>query len=93
MAVRRTLGGGSGANAHIKTQRARGYRFITTVRVLASGIEPTSDTITPSPAQPIPAESLLPPEPIALPPLPQLMTAEAAERKLSDSPKSQDVLY
>ena len=82
MAVRRAIGGGSGANTHIKTQRARGYRFITAVRVLVPGIEPTSDTLTPSSAQPIPAESLLAPEPVALPPLPQPMTAETAERKL-----------
>jgi DNA-binding winged helix-turn-helix (wHTH) protein len=82
MAVRRAIGGGSGPKAHIKTQRARGYRFIATVRVLASGMESTSDTITPSPTQPIPAESLPSPEPVALPPLPQPMTAEAAERKL-----------
>ncbi|WP_256872715.1 winged helix-turn-helix domain-containing protein [Candidatus Entotheonella palauensis] len=31
MAVRRALGSGSNANEHIKTQRARGYRFATSV--------------------------------------------------------------
>ncbi len=76
MAVRRSIGGGSGTDQHIKTQRARGYRFTTPVRVLEVEADPTVDTATLAPATP-PA-----PEPTAVPLSPQPTVPEAAERKL-----------
>ncbi len=70
MAVRRAIGGGSGANEHIKTQRARGYRFTTPVRVIEPEAEPVFDAAIPVP------------EPIAISTPPPPTVGETAERKL-----------
>ena len=76
MAVRRALGGGSSANAHIKTQRARGYRFASPVQVVTSEAEADVDAAPPfdPPAPPAP--------PAASPSPPISVAVETAERKL-----------
>ena len=84
MAVRRALGGGSSANAHIKTQRARGYRFASPVQALTSDAEVNADAALP-PAPPEPAdlpEPIAQPEPVAPASPPPSVAVESAERKL-----------
>ncbi len=75
MAVRRAIGGGPGAAEHIKTQRARGYRFATSVQVLEPEDAPAFDTaaLAPDPPPLGPVAILSPPQPTA---------AGAGERKL-----------
>ncbi len=81
MAVRRAIGSGSSAHAHIKTHRARGYRFVTPVRILESDIESAAETDTPIPG--LPALVTPVPEPAAISPPPfQPTVTEMAERKL-----------
>ena len=81
MAVRRAIGGSS-ANEHIKTQRARGYRFATPVQVLEPEAKSILDTAITAPNLPPPGVPLPAPEPITLSSPPHPMAAEAAERKL-----------
>ncbi len=54
MAVRRAIGGAGGAE-HIKTQRGQGYRFTTSVHVLAPDATPAADAPIPLPDSPTPA--------------------------------------
>jgi DNA-binding winged helix-turn-helix (wHTH) protein/class 3 adenylate cyclase/tetratricopeptide (TPR) repeat protein len=82
MAVRRALSSGSGANAHIKTLRARGYRFMAPVEVRAPEPDSVADVMAVATDVPDPVGLPPVPEPVNPPHLSQPVIAEVPERKL-----------
>ncbi|PON19042.1 hypothetical protein C2W62_04830 [Candidatus Entotheonella serta] len=82
MAVRRAIGDRSSTREHIVTQRARGYRFVTPVRVWEPQAADASDTATQPPAPTMPTTSQPSSAPTSVPLSLRPAIAEAAERKL-----------